>query len=136
MTQLTIAGVAGGVGTTVVATVLDAIDAGRETEGADVLVARNDYRCAKALLELARPGQVVIVLIEPGRALRIEDFVDVLQPYKTGIEVHAIDCSVSVARADDAGLLTTNVGAAARFAARLHTATAERRRRHRAMEEV
>lgn len=94
-----VAGIAGGVGTTVVAAVLDAEDIGRDVENADLIVARNDYRCAKALLT-ARAEQIIVLIVEPQRALTEQDFTDVL-----GRAVIAVAHDPAVARADDAGLL-------------------------------
>lgn len=96
-----VAGIAGGVGTTVVAAVVGGIDAGRDIETADVIVARNDYRCARALFDAdLHDGQRVLVICEPARSLTHDDFTHILQR-----PVEFIDADPRVGRADDAGLL-------------------------------
>lgn len=95
-----VAGIAGGVGTTVVATLLGAEDCGLDVEGADIVVARNDYRCAKALVERCPASARVLLIMEPERSLQSSDFVAVL-----GRSVLVWNHSPMVAQADDAGLL-------------------------------
>lgn len=126
--NLTIAGIAGGVGTTVVATLLGATDNGRDLTGADVIVARNDYRCASALTKASIPSHAVVLLIrEPGRALTYSDFA-----YLVPNNVITIDADPAIARADDAGLLDVPRRAHERFRNLVAAATTDRRRRLRA----
>lgn len=108
---LKVAGIAGGVGTTVLATIIGGEDLGLfgvhdDYDGysdADIIVARNDFRSAKALvdaLEYISPEALVALVVEPDRALSIRDFEDA-----TGRSVFVIERTAAVARADDAGLL-------------------------------
>lgn len=102
--MIKVAGIAGGVGTTVLATIIGGEDIGRDVERADIIVARNDFRSAHALVELHPPADQRLVLIcEPGRALTVEDFEACV-----GREFIVIDADPSVARSDDAGILTAN----------------------------
>lgn len=95
-----VAGIAGGVGTTVVATLLGAEDCGTDVEGADIVVARNDYRCAKALIDRCPSNARVLLILEDGRTLSSDDFEAIL-----GRSVVAWPANPTLARADDAGLL-------------------------------
>lgn len=102
---VSVAGIAGGVGTTVLATVLGGVEV--EVTGADFVVARNDFRCAKALSVAAGTGKLlptstVVLLMESGRALEASDFEAVLG---TSFRIVAIPLDLAVARADDAGIL-------------------------------
>lgn len=107
MTQLKIAGIAGGVGTTVTATLLEGIDNHMFLTNADIVVARNDFRCLKALNDRVhhRIGITVKILLicEPNRALTVADFQRTLER-----DVCRIDVSKQIARADDANSLSTS----------------------------
>jgi predicted membrane-bound spermidine synthase len=102
-----VAGIAGGVGTTVLATILKANDVGRDAvHDADIVVARNDFRCAQALLHAGlRPEQHVVLIMEPGRSLTLRDFEDILGSH---IRISTVDLDPAVARMDDAGLLDSD----------------------------
>lgn len=100
-----IAGIAGGVGTTVAALILEAIDGGLDLTDADIVLARNDYRCGRALVERDVPREAVIfLLVDPERPLTRADFESII-----GRPVWTLELSPAVARADDAGLLGPEV---------------------------
>lgn len=108
---LRVAGIAGGVGTTLVATLIGGTDIGRDTEHANVIVARNDYRCAKALVEHVRDDQKIVLIIEPGRALLVGDIEAAI-----GRTVDAaIYADPAIARSDDAGLIESHHGPVSRL---------------------
>jgi hypothetical protein len=100
-----VAGIRGGVGASAIATIIGADDVGQHIGAANVIVARNDYRCAQALVEEgdAVLNKTVVVFCEPGRALGEVDFRALFSP--NVITWVFVPWSESVARADDAGLL-------------------------------
>lgn len=116
MSVIKVAGIAGGVGTTVLATLLNGTipdpsednvfhelvvgDCGRYYGEADVIVARNDYRCVRALVSLAWRPALLVVIAEPNRSLTTQDIEDCL-----GVTFVTLPFDYSLARADDAGLL-------------------------------
>jgi hypothetical protein len=118
-TTLKIHGIAGGVGATVLATILGAEEVD-DRHQADIVVARNDYRCARALVTDSTFGGVVVLVEEFGRALTADDFRLILPTHS----IVAVTADMAIARADDAGLLDVARPAVRRYVTQVRQAVA------------
>lgn len=115
-----VAGIAGGVGTTVLTTILGGVES--DIRDADIVVARNDFRCAQALVSAMHDDSlasraIIFLFVDDQRALDVSDFVDVLD-HKW--QVVDIPLDHAIARADDAGLLDLGAGAVRRLKDKLN----------------